>query len=300
MKLLPQEKKAIGQAPTDNVEAYTYYLRGREFFYRHSKHYFQLARRMFVKAIALDPLYGRAYAGIADCDSFLFLHYQQDVGIDNILAITAKALALNDQLAEAHASRGVALSAGERHEEAIAEFEQAIALDPNSFEAHYLYARASVAHGKIERTAALFERAAEIKPDYQSVCLLVAIYRWLGREQDSKAAARRGIKLAEHELSLHPEDPRPAHLGIVALIELGETDRAREWIAQALAIDPDDPLGHYNVARGYALLGDVDSAFDFLERCLPRLREGKTVWVEHDFDSLRGHPRFQKILELIG
>ncbi|MBA2623211.1 MAG: adenylate/guanylate cyclase domain-containing protein, partial [Chthoniobacterales bacterium] len=63
VKLLPQEKKSIGQTPTDNVEAYTYYLRGRQFLHRHSKSYYQLARRMFAKAVELDPLYARAYAG---------------------------------------------------------------------------------------------------------------------------------------------------------------------------------------------------------------------------------------------
>ena len=118
MKLLPQEKKSIKQTPTDNVEAYTFYLRGRQFLHRHSKSYYQLARRMFAKAVELDPLYARAYAGIADCDSFLFLHYHVDVGIDGILATSAKALALDNRLAEAHASRGLALSLGKRYEEA--------------------------------------------------------------------------------------------------------------------------------------------------------------------------------------
>src|SRR2546430_555353 len=154
VKLLPQEKKDIGKAPTANVEAYTYYLRGREFLHRHSKSYYQLARRMFAKAVELDPLYARAYAGIADCDSFLFLHYHVDVGTDSILATTAKALTLDDGLAEAHASRGLALSVGQRYEEAMAEFEQAVALDPNLFEAHYLYRRASFAQGKLGQAAA--------------------------------------------------------------------------------------------------------------------------------------------------
>ena len=154
VKLLPQEKKDIGKAPTANVEAYTYYLRGREFLHRHSKSYYQLARRMFAKAVELDPLYARAYAGIADCDSFLFLHYHVDVGTDSILATTAKALTLDDGLAEAHASRGLALSVGQRYEEAMAEFEQAVALDPNLFEAHYLYGRASFAQGKLGQAAA--------------------------------------------------------------------------------------------------------------------------------------------------
>src|SRR5205814_8999539 len=185
VKLLPQEKKSIAQAPTHNVEAYTYYLRGRDFFHRLSKRYFQLARLMFVKAVELDPLYARAYAGIADCDSFLFLWCREDIPIASILEMSAKALALDDKLAEAHASRGTALWLTHQYEEATEEFEKAIALDPNSFETHYLYARANFANGNVKRAAALFERAAEIKPDdYQSVCLLIQIYRTLGREHD--------------------------------------------------------------------------------------------------------------------
>ena len=303
IKLQPQEKKSIGHARTDNVEAYTYYLRGRDFLHRHSKSYYELARRMFVKAVELDPLYARAYAGIADCDSSLYLHCRVDVGIDNILATTAKALALDNRLPEAHSSRGVALSAAGRNEEAEKELEQAIALDPNSFEAYYFFARISFKEGKAERAAMLFERASEIRPDdYQTPCLLIHVYRGLGRYEDSKAAARKGVSLAERELNLHPEDPRPAHLGIGALIELGETDRAREWIGRALAIDPDGPLTQYNIACGLTKMGDLNAALDLLESSVPRLGPELTQWLKHDsdFDALRNEPRFQKILEQIG
>jgi adenylate cyclase len=242
VKLLPQERNSIEQTPTDNVEAYTYYLRGRQFLHRHSKSYYDLARRMFAKAIELDPRYARAYAGIADCDSFLLLHYHVDVPIGRILANTDKALALDNRLAEAHASRGLALSIEKRFEESVTEFEQATALDRNSFEAHYLYARASFAHGNFERAATLFERAAEINPDdYQSLILLIQTYRSLGRDEEKDSAARRGIERAQREVILHPEDPRPAYLGIAALIELGENDRAREWIARALVVGSEDP-----------------------------------------------------------
>src|ERR1700719_882408 len=303
VKLLPQEQKSIGQTPTDNVEAYTYYLRGRQFMQRHSKSNYQLARRMFAKAVELDPLYARAYAGIADCDSFLFLHYYLDVGIASILATSAKALAREEGLAEAHASRGLALSLGQRYDEATAEFEQAIALDPNSFEAHYFYARACVSQGKLERAAALFERAAEVKPDdYQSLILLMQIYESLGRDRDKQDAARRGLERAERELTLHPENPRPAYLGAAALATLGETDRAEEWLSRALAIDPDDVLTQYNVACVYSLMGDVEPAFDLLERLLPHANHETKAWIKHDsaFDTLRSHPRYQKVMELIG
>ena len=86
---------------------------GRQFIERRSKAFFHLARRMFAEAVELDPLYARAYAGIADCDSFLFLHYHvENVAIEDILNTSAKALALEGGLAEAHASRGLALSVG--------------------------------------------------------------------------------------------------------------------------------------------------------------------------------------------
>src|SRR5205085_2390680 len=103
VKLLPQERKSIEQIPTGNIEAYTFYLRGRDFLHRLSKHNLQIARRMFARAVELDPRYARAYAGLADCDSHLRMIYQMDVAIDGILATTAKALALDDNLAEAHA-----------------------------------------------------------------------------------------------------------------------------------------------------------------------------------------------------
>src|SRR6476659_9476586 len=120
VKLLPQEKKSIGQAPTENVEAYTFYLRGRDFQIRFSKRYFELARRMFAKAIELDPNYARAYAGIAHCDSWLYMVYQVDVSLEGILETAAKALTLDNKLAEAHTARGVALAAARKFDEANA------------------------------------------------------------------------------------------------------------------------------------------------------------------------------------
>ena len=214
--------------------------------------------------------------------------------------MTEKALAVDDQLAEAHASRGLALSIEKRFEESTAEFEKAIALDPNSFEAHYLYARGSFAQGKLERAAELFERAAAISPeDYQSLVLLIQIYRSLGRDAETDNAARRAIERAERELILHPEDPRPAYMGIAALIEMREDTRAREWIERALVIGADDPLTQYNVACGYTKLGDTEQALDLLERMLPNVGAEIKMWIRHDsdFDALRNCPRFQKLLE---
>jgi adenylate cyclase len=73
-------------------------------------------------------------------------------------------------------------------------------------------------------------------------------------------------------------------------------------MARALAIDPDDPLAQYNLACGYVKLGDIDAAFDLLERSLPRVGPELQQWFKHDsdFEPLRGHLRYKKIRELIG
>jgi len=302
VKLLPQEKKLIGKSPTLNVEAYTYYLRGRDFLYRYSKRYFELARRMFTKAIELDPNYARAYAGIADCDAFLYMVYQVDVPLEGILDISAKALALDNKLAEAHTARGVALSAARDFDEANTEFETALTLDPNSFEAHFLYARPAFQQGKIARAAELLERASEINSaDYKPPALLIQMYRSLGRDSDAKAAARTTVELGERELVLHPEDPRPAVAGALALLELGEKDRARDWTTRAQAIESEDPISLYNIACVYSHLGDSDAAFDLLERVTQNGRQFWRDWIENDsdLDGVRNHPRYAQLLTLL-
>ena len=212
---------------------------------------------------------------------------------------SARALELDADLAEAHASRGLVLSLAQRSEEAMTEFEQAIRLGPTSFESHYFYARACFAKNDLARAVVLFERAAELNPDdYQSNVMLQMIYRSLHRDAEVEGVARKAVEKAEHDLMLHPESSRPAYLGANCLITLGEHDRAREWLARALAIDPDDILTQYNAACLYCRLGDFESALGLLEQLLPHANEETKAWikVDSDFDALRNDPRYQQAL----
>jgi adenylate cyclase len=302
VKLLLQEKKSIERPPTDNVEGYTYYLRGRDFLHRTSKRYLELARRMFAKAIELDPNFARAYAGIASCDAFLYTLYQIDVSLEGILEISAKALALDSQLAEAHAARGAALSAAREFDEADTEFDRALTLDPNSFEANYWCARHALAQGKMTRAVRLLERAAQINPaDYKPAALLINAYRSVGRHSDCKTAARKTVELAERDIVLHSEDSRPAVLGALALLELGERDRAKDWAARAQAIENEDPVSLYNLACLYSRLGESEAAFDLLERAVANGRPFWKDWIENDsdLDGLRNHPRYAQLVVLL-
>ena len=300
VKLLPEEKKAIEQAPTDNVEAYTNYLRGRQYFVMGTKSSLTLARRMFTRAVELDPHYARAYAGMANCDSRLYSKHGVAISADDILTTAGKALAIDPNLAEAHAARGYALSIGSRPTEAASAFEQALALDPNCYEANQLFAEFCVTKGDFERAAQHYLRAMEIQPDdYQAPLFLSSVFQSLGRPEEAARYARLGVKRAEEALRLHPESSKPAQQGACALAYLSERDRAKEWLARALAIDPDDNLARYNAACTYSLLGESDRAIDLLETCLRHVGADFKLWMtnDSDLDPIRNHPRYHKLLE---
>ena len=302
IKLLPAEKKAISQVPTQNVEAYTYYLQGRQFYHYHTKRFLQLGRQMFVKAVDLDPLFARAYAGIANCDSKLVGIFGVHIPAEDILNSARQALELDPNLAEAHAAHGEALAVIGRKEEARAAFEKALELDPKSYESNFSAGRFAFRANEHERAAELFKRALELQPeDSQSALLLALTLRSLGRTDDAAEYGRLGLKRAEEQSRLHPESSRASQLGAVVLAALGEKDKAREWMERALAIDPDDPVAQYNAACMWSQLDDSERALDSLERWATIVAPETREWMKHDPDlnGVRGHPRYAALLQTI-
>ncbi|MEO7504345.1 MAG: tetratricopeptide repeat protein [Sphingomicrobium sp.] len=302
IRLLPDEKKAITQAPTGNVEAYTNFLRGREYYHFQTKRFVLLARQMFTKATELDPGFARAFAGIANCDARLIGTFGEIIPAEEILAVTEKALSLDPKLGEAHAAHGEALAALGRTAEAKMAFERALQLDPNSFEANYSYGRFCFRTAEQERAAMLFRRALELQSDEPQAPLMLSLtLQAMGKRDEAMEYARLGLKRAEEALRQHPESSRPAQLGAAVLATLGDTERAKEWMNRALEVDPDDRLALYNAACTWSQIGDPDRAMDYLERwakvAAPETRE----WIKHDPDihPLRGEPRYTKLIELI-
>ncbi len=302
IRLLPSEKKAIDQVPTQNVEAYTYFLRGRQFYHYHTKRFLQLARQMFARAVVLDPGFARAYAGIANCDSKLVGVFGVAIPAAEILANATQALTLDPNLAEAHAAHGEALAVIGRNDEATAAFERALELDPNSFESNFSSGRFWFRANQHERAADLFKRALELQPeDPQAPLLLALTLRSLGRADEAAEYGRLGLKRAEEQSLLHPESSRATQLGAVVLAALGQKAQAQEWMERALAIDPDDPIAQYNAACMWAQLEDLDRALDALERWATIVAPETREWMTHDpdIDPLRDHPRYSALIELI-
>jgi TolB-like protein/Flp pilus assembly protein TadD len=298
--LTEDEKKAIEQVPTTNIDAYEYYLRGRQFFHQHRRRAHEFARQLYERAIELDPGYALAHCGVADCCSFLYQYFDaSDSNLQKAESASRRALDLAPQLAESHASRGLAVSLTGKFEEAEREFEEAMRLNPKSFEAAYFYARACAAQGKSEDAAKWYERAIAVRPDdFAALMLLGGMYSDLGKTEEKTRAMRRSYDAARKHLELNPDNPRALYMGAAALIELGEHDKALDWTRRAASMDPDDPSVLYNVACDYAMLGMRKEGVEALTKAVDN-GFGHWKWIEHDstLDNLRAEPGFLALLE---
>jgi adenylate cyclase len=304
VKLLPQELESITKRPTSNPEAYQIYLMGRSFFNRgHESRNMKAARHLFAKAIEVDPLYAPAYAGMADCDSYLLLANDPTATYESVVANANRALELDPGLADAHASRGIALFTAREYGEAEIEFRRALDLDPTSFEANFFHGRTCHVRGQFERAAAFYQRTISLKPDdYRAWDQLRAVYVSLGRHQEATEAARQALLRIENEIAAHPDEPILLCYGAALLADLGDMERGATWAAKAAAIAGDDLRVHYNLACCFAKLEKPEGAID----CLERQASGSALYVaqisswmkkDSDLDSLREHPRYLALTE---
>jgi adenylate cyclase len=305
VRLLPEEKKAITTRSTTNAQAYECYLQGRAHFLEGwaDRDLLRSARQMFAKAAKIDPGYARAYAGMADCDTNLWIIGDLDVSYEDILANSTKALALAPNLAEAHASKGLALYWTGHPEDATIALERAIELDSELFEAHFWYAEACRSAGRYDRAAGLFERAAELRPtDYIGLNLLADSYSWLGLHEQSLSAAQRGVARVEAALAENPDNSRALSWGASTLVVLGEYLRADEWAKRAVTLSPYDFVVRYVAACAYAGMGKPDAALECLEFIfshVPRARRVVLGWANTDSQLLliRDRPDFRAFIK---
>jgi tetratricopeptide (TPR) repeat protein len=281
------------------VTAYEYYLRGRQFFNRFTRLDMEHARDLFKHAIDIAPDFAQAWAGYADCHSFMVMYAVPDDSYrQKAMEAANRALALDPEAAEAHASVGLASLVSEDFEQAELHFERALALNPGLFEAYYFYGRTRFHQGDMEGAAELFRKAAETNPaDYQSRLLRVQILRGMGRTDEALAEAKASVAAVEKHLEWNPDDVRALHLGAGSLALTGDTERAEQWLQRAIEIDPTDSVVLYNVACNYASFGQTKKALDYLEQAI---RHGtvSASWMKNDEDlaSLRRSPRYQQML----
>ena len=315
-----------------SYEAYDLYLRGRYFWNKRTIEGFQRAVEFFERAIAKDPGYARAHAGLADTYALMVAYYvvPQAVLIPKARAAALKALELNGNLAEAHVSLAiVAQNYDWDWQTAEKEFRRAIELDPNYATGHHWYGEHLAFRGRFEESFQEMERARQLDPLSLIIQTDSAMGLYFARQYE------RAIPQFRTVLDMEPNFSR-AHQVFAAYVQQGkfaevlgevgtwdhEKDSELVWVRAAQAYiygragkpeqarrSIDDmvrfshghPLDPIHFVAPYIGLGDKDQAFALLEKSMAAHSPGLTeLRVNPVYDPLRSDPRFQDLLRRVG
>ena len=302
-KLLPNEKKAIEQRGTDNVEAYNLYLMARQTYvtgYDSDPRRAEAIIRLCSRATEIDPQYSRAWALLAIGQ--MILRFDHGKNSDDGLASAERALALDANLAEAHAVKAKILAEHGRHDEAATEINIALRLNPESYEVNRAAAYLRFRQQRIDEAIGYYEKSMSLmETDLNSGSMLLTCYNALGNSQAALRTARVTLARVEKMLVQDPNNATAMGSGALALGVLGDGERAKEWINRALLIDPDNMNARYNFACSLASLfkePDVDAAMDLLGPVYETLAAGflDHANVDPDLDTLRENPRFKAMV----
>jgi adenylate cyclase len=283
-----------------NMEAYEHYLRGRQLVGQYSQATIMQAPEQFRRAIALDPNYAQAHAGLADAlaqqAQWRFAPAAQVLPEAN--ASAGRALDLAPDLAEAHMAQGHVRSIAGDAEGARRAFERALELNPALFDAWHYYARDCYSRGEYARAAELFQRAHRLRPDdFTPLIFAASSLQALGDKEGARALQARASSGLLRQCELEPDNLRAHYLAGGALLQAGRAEEGRLLTEKALAMAPDDFSALYNAACFHSLSGDTERALDLLECALAK-GGGFPDWLRHDtdLDPLRETPRFQQLL----
>ena len=304
LKLLREEKKALEQRGTTNVEAYNLYLMARQYWITGDfgdRRREERVVRLCERAIEIDPGYPHAWAMMGLAQANLFYAYSGNEGLDDGLAAAECALALDPTIAEAHLPRAWHLALRGQHDEADAEIETALRLNPDCWEANKEAARIFYRQGKLDEAIRLLERATELADsDFHSLGMLTASYLARGDHSRVRECAERMIPLIEQVRARDPNNGAALAFLALSFAALGQLDRAREHIDRAMLLDPDNLYMRYNLSWPLiAFFEDKEAALKLLEPALARAGRNliSLAAADRNLDPLRDDPRFQKMLE---
>ena len=302
VKLLPEEKKAIEQRGTTNVEAYNLYLLARKYWVSGNwgdTKQMELVIRICRRAVDLDPNYARAWGLMALVQCILHFTF---AGTDEDGTLAAdRALALDPNNAEGHCVRARHFYEQGRFDKAEEELARALELEPDSWELNREAARIFYFRRRFEDAVRHFERSVELDDsDFHSWGMLSSAYRALGDEAGTKRAAKMAVEHSQRVLAHDPTNGAALAMGATGSAILGDRERVQEWIERAKLVCPDNVIMRYNFACMLAQdFQDAEAAIDLIEGDFDSYQPSalKAVVADPDLDCIRDHPRFARLME---
>jgi serine/threonine protein kinase/predicted Zn-dependent protease len=297
--LTPQEEKTIARKPTENPQAYDFYLRGRSYTRRENLDY---ALQMFEQAIQLDPKFALAHSGIAHlCGLIYEIREQSPKWIERGLAACDRATALAPDLPEVLVAHARVCYAQKKYEEASLLAWRAIERKSDCEGSWNILGRAYFGSGRYREAVMVTERALEANgDDYNTYIPYGNALERLGQKKEAEHVWERMCKVLRQQLELVPEDVR-ARILLATRLAYSEqdADESIRHLQTAVALRPGDSNILYNAACTYGVLGKKTESLESLKKAFAA-GYGNHDWAakDSDLDCLHDDPEFQKLVGL--
>jgi non-specific serine/threonine protein kinase len=296
--LSPQELEALAVKPTESLQAYDLYLRGKRYARRQTRQDLEFALQMFENAVAMDPAFALAHAACANACAMFYSNYSRDpVWVERAREASGKAVALRWDLPEVQVSQAWVLYAAELHDEAVRMVRKAIERKRDCEGAYYMLCRALFAAGRYQEILDVAEPAIEASgEDYNVYVPIMNSFGAMGKEEAKRNMAHRVIVALENHLKQVPEDARARVLLGAYYAGLERVDDALRELNLAVTLRANEASILYNAACVYSGLKRKPEALDVLRKAWEAgFRDA--VWARRDPDLalLHGEAEFDRL-----
>src|SRR6201993_3621894 len=299
--LSQQELEDLATKPTENLQAYDLYLRGKRYARRQTRQDLEFALQMFENAVAMDPSFALAYAACANACAMFYCNYSRDaIWVDRARTASGKAVALRWDLPEVMVSQAWVLYATELHDEAVRMVEKAIERKRDCEGAYYLLCRALFSAGRYQEVINVMETALEVSgEDYNVYVPIANSLGALGKKDAHRNLLLRRIGALENHLKQVPEDARARVLMATDYAEFDRVEDAIRELNMAITLRPNEASILYNAACTYAILKRKREALETIKKAWEAGFKD-SVWARRDPDLalLHDDPEFLRLYPL--
>jgi TolB-like protein/tetratricopeptide (TPR) repeat protein len=296
--LSPQELEALAIKPTENLQAYDLYLRGKRYARRQTRQDLEFALQMFENAVTLDPSFALAYAACANACAMFYCNYSRDqIWVERARNASGHAVNLRWDLPEVQVSQAWVLYATELHDEAVRMVQKAIERRKDCEGAYYLLCRALFSAGRYQEVAEVVETALDASgEDYNVYVPIMNSLGAIGKEEVRKNIQLRRVAALENHLKQVPEDARARILLAGDYAELQRVEDAMRETNLAMTLRANEASILYNAACNYCLLKRRPEAIEALTKAW-QAGFKDAVWARRDPDLtfIHGDPEFEKL-----
>ena len=300
IKLTDTERQLLTQKPTDDLRAYDFYMRARELLYLKGRRNTEAAIKMFEDAIAIDPDFASAYAGLAEAYSSLYEWYDASSSwLSKAIEMNQKALALEPNSLDAKFGIAMVYFNHRRFAESKRTIEEILKENPEFYAGHLRLGMIAELSNDFESAQKHYRRAAELKPyDEDAWTFLAGLLKARGNTAAANKAALKVIEITSRKLEASLDDTIVMSRLAEAYARFGSREEASATLRRVLELEPNDGLAVYNCSGAYALLGEKESSLILLRRAYDSGFKTVAHWARTDsaFDLVRDDEDFQRLL----